>query len=55
MRPTEGRFAGSDGIELCSRAWEPDSTPRAVVVLVHGVGEHCGRYENLVVPLAEHG
>jgi alpha-beta hydrolase superfamily lysophospholipase len=32
------------GIELV-RDWEPDGLPRAHVVLVHGIGEHCGRYE----------
>jgi alpha-beta hydrolase superfamily lysophospholipase len=29
--------------------------PRAVVVLVHGVGEHSGRYRNLVRPLVADG
>jgi acylglycerol lipase len=32
------------GTELV-RDWEPEGSPRAHVVLVHGLGEHCGRYE----------
>lgn len=27
------------------RRWQPDGAVRAEVVLVHGIGEHCGRYE----------
>ena len=30
-----------------TRAWEPAGSPRAVVYLVHGLGEHSGRYETL--------
>ena len=29
------------------REWEPAGAPRAVVALLHGLGEHCGRYERL--------
>jgi len=29
------------------REWEPVGEPRAVVALLHGLGEHCGRYERL--------
>lgn len=34
---------GPDGTELAGRLWEPQS-PRALLVLVHGLGEHSGRY-----------
>jgi acylglycerol lipase len=30
---------------IFEREWAPDGEPRAVVALVHGLGEHCGRYE----------
>jgi acylglycerol lipase len=34
--------------EVHTRQWEPPvGSPRAVVVLVHGLGEHSGRYERL--------
>ncbi|MEU7140762.1 alpha/beta fold hydrolase [Nocardia sp. NPDC046473] len=38
-----GRFDGT-GSGIAWRAWLPDSPARAVVVLVHGVAEHSGRY-----------
>ena len=59
MRHEEDHFAGAHGLELYWQCWKPDcrppSTPRAVVVLVHGVGEHSGRYMNLVRPLVDDG
>ena len=33
-----------DGLKLQGKKWIPSSTPKAVVCLVHGLGEHCGRY-----------
>lgn len=37
------------------RRWEPEGEVRAEVVLVHGLGEHCGRYERTGGLLAEAG
>jgi len=37
----------SDGIELHARRWLPESGCRAVVCLVHGLGEHSGRYQHV--------
>ena len=37
----------SDGIELHERRWLPESGCRAVVCLVHGLGEHSGRYRHV--------
>lgn len=48
-------FSATAGIELLERAWEPDGTPRGVVLLVHGLGEHSGRYEELGSFLAHEG
>ena len=38
-----------DGLSLFTRQWAvPDGqSPRGVVCLVHGLGEHCGRYEGV--------
>jgi alpha-beta hydrolase superfamily lysophospholipase len=55
MQHTDGHFAGVGGLELYHRSWQPESEPRAAVVLVHGVGEHSGRYMNVVGPLVESG
>ena len=33
-----------DGLNLQGQGWEPEAETSAVVCLVHGLGEHCGRY-----------
>ncbi len=42
------------GVELV-REWAPEGRPRAVVVLVHGLAEHSGRYERTGNLLSEAG
>lgn len=34
----------SDGTHLHTQYWAPESRPEALVLLVHGYGEHCNRY-----------
>lgn len=34
----------SDGLVIRGHSWEPVEEPRAVICLVHGLGEHSGRY-----------
>ena len=54
--PAEVEFLNaSDGLKLFMRRWVPDGTARAVVVLVHGVGEHSGRYTALAESLTSRG
>lgn len=55
MRHTKGHFTGAEGLELFYQGWAPEAPPRGVVALVHGVGEHSGRYMNLVAPLVDRG
>jgi alpha-beta hydrolase superfamily lysophospholipase len=43
-----------DGTELFTRITTPDS-PRATVVLVHGIAEHGGRYDHVVEQYGEAG
>jgi alpha-beta hydrolase superfamily lysophospholipase len=40
----EERIEGPGGIKIFTRSWRPDSTPRAVVVICHGVNSHGGQY-----------
>jgi acylglycerol lipase len=49
-----GTLAGVGGLELFRRWWRPDR-PTAVIVLVHGAGEHCGRYEHVAQRLVDDG
>ena len=49
-----GRVATSDGTELLTRHWPADD-PWASLLLVHGLGEHSGRYEHVGDHLAAAG
>ena len=55
MKHREGRFTGAGGLELHFQGWAPEAAPRAALALVHGVGEHAGRYGNLAGPLVDAG
>ena len=48
MKHEDGYFTGPGGLEIYHQSWLPDQEARAVFLLVHGMGEHCGRYGNLV-------
>jgi len=43
----EGRVVGAGDVELRWRGWLPAS-PSGVLLLCHGLGEHAGRYGNVV-------
>jgi len=42
----DDRLDGSGGLRLHRRWWRP-SAPRAALLLVHGYGEHCSRYDHV--------
>ena len=48
MRQNEGYFTGTGNTKLYWRCWLPDGQPKAVILAVHGLGEHISRYNNLV-------
>lgn len=48
MKHTTGSFKGHNGLELFWQSWQPEQDAKGTLVLVHGVGEHSGRYENLI-------
>ncbi|MFZ5648849.1 MAG: alpha/beta hydrolase [Bacillota bacterium] len=47
MKHIEYGWRAEDGINIHARRWEPDSGPKGVVCLVHGFGEHSGRYHHV--------
>ncbi|NUQ60857.1 MAG: lysophospholipase [Pirellulales bacterium] len=51
----ESRFTTGDGLTLHCRSWLPLGEPKAVLVLVHGLSEHSGRYRTLGEHLTRHG
>ena len=48
MQHHESTFTGSGGLRIYRQQWLPDEAARAAVIIVHGIGEHSGRYTNLV-------
>lgn len=40
----EGNFEGAGGLSIFTRSWQPEETPRGVVVIVHGFNSHSGQY-----------
>ncbi len=51
----EGTFKTTDNVELFECRWGVRGNPKAGIVLIHGYGDHCGRYEGLVTRLADRG
>lgn len=47
MRHDETTWKTGDGLTLYHQSWAPDVSPRGVILLVHGLGEHSGRYAGL--------
>ncbi|MEK6224923.1 MAG: lysophospholipase [Chloroflexota bacterium] len=55
---TGGRFAvvrARDGLDLREYEWPAVGTPRAHLLLVHGIAEHAGRYPHVATQLASAG
>lgn len=48
MQHMEGTFPGVHHADIYYQAWLPDGEMKAVLLLVHGLGEHSGRYTNHV-------
>ena len=48
MKQQEGFFKGVRDANIYYQSWLPEGEPRAVLLIVHGLAEHCGRYGNVV-------
>ncbi len=56
MRVNDFTFSGADGVALFCRDWLPDATAaRGGIYLLHGLGEHVGRYDALAHELCAAG
>lgn len=53
--PTEEFIPSADGLKIFTRAWRPATTPRAVVVICHGVNSHGGQYLWAAEQFVNHG
>ena len=53
--PAESTAQMSDGTTLRTLHWAPVGEPWAAALIVHGLGEHAGRYETVAAALTEAG
>jgi len=55
MNHTTGSFQSADGTKIYTESWLPDGAPKAGVIIVHGFGEHIGRYSHVAPHLVNVG
>lgn len=55
MKQSEGYFKGAGDSRIYCRYWLPDGSPRALLLIAHGAGEHCGRYAHFAGYLVSQG
>jgi alpha-beta hydrolase superfamily lysophospholipase len=48
MKHQEGHFKGLKDLDIYYQGWLPEGDPAAVLLVVHGLAEHSGRYGNVV-------
>ncbi len=51
----EGHLTGAEGKRIYWQAWSPEGDAKAAVIVVHGAGEHGGRYRYVVERLVPQG
>ncbi|WP_281223283.1 alpha/beta hydrolase [Photobacterium sanguinicancri] len=55
MTHQEAFFTSLSGKQIYTQSWQPEGNrPHAIVIVVHGLGEHSGRYQNLIQTLLPH-
>jgi len=55
VKHDETTHTAPDGAEIFRQTWRPDDAPRAVLVLIHGLGEHSSRYGHLAKRFTDAG
>ncbi|NOZ48473.1 MAG: alpha/beta hydrolase [Chloroflexi bacterium] len=55
MSTSESTLTAFDGTSLFVRKWTPSTEPQALLVIVHGLGEHAGRYPHVVTAFNQQG
>lgn len=48
-------FQSTDNLRIHTESWLPDGEMKAIVLLVHGIAEHIGRYKHVAEYFVEHG
>jgi acylglycerol lipase len=55
MQHFEFGWKTGDSLQLYAQGWQPETEPKGIVCLVHGLGEHSGRYTHLAAFLNQAG
>lgn len=55
MITRESTLVSRDGTSLYTVNWLPDSKPKAAICIIHGIGEHIGRYSHVAETLTKAG
>lgn len=55
MKNRDGEFTGARTVPIYYQYWEPESAPKALLLVVHGAGEHSARYQALAAYFTAHG
>lgn len=55
MKHQTSTFSGVRNLSIYHQSWIPEGEIKAVVLVVHGLGEHSGRYDNVVNYLVPRG
>lgn len=55
MQHIEFNLKTKDHLQLYTQSWLPEKAPKAIISLVHGLGEHSGRYAHLATYLTQAG
>jgi alpha-beta hydrolase superfamily lysophospholipase len=55
MKHSEFSLTSADGLSLYGQRWDPDENPKGAIALVHGLGEHTGRYGYVAQRLTQAG
>lgn len=55
MKIFESKRESKDGITFYVKGWEPEDKAKAVIALVHGLGEHTGRYVHVGKTMTDAG
>jgi alpha-beta hydrolase superfamily lysophospholipase len=55
MNETTGTFTTQDELALHTRTWAPDEDPQRAMLIVHGLGEHSGRWDHVARFFADRG
>jgi alpha-beta hydrolase superfamily lysophospholipase len=55
MAHSEFTWQSKDNLQFYAQEWRPDGEIRAAIGLVHGLGEHSGRYQHVAEFFNQHG